>query len=137
MRQAFGGVSIAIAALVLAHFVFSPLYPDGVDIDLAWFYFNILMAFALVIGLVAQYGRLRRAHAEGGDAPVTRAYLEATVLFFLTALLTIMFAWNWVDDLVTGLGGEQSSNRLLFWAAIDSVFVLLTGTTGVQLWRER
>lgn len=79
MRQAFGGVSIAIAALVLAHFVLTPLYPDGVDIDLAWFYFNILMAFALVIGLVAQYGRLRRAHAEGGDGPVTRADRKSVV----------------------------------------------------------
>ena len=136
MRQAFGAISIAAATVVFAHYAFSTFYAANIDVDL-WFYANIIIAIGLAIGIVAQYRRLRRAHAEGADAAITRAYLEATVLFFLTALLALVFTWNWLDDLRRGLDGEQSDTRRIFWAAINPVFILLTATTGVQLWRQR
>ena len=137
MRQAFGALSVVIAAIVFAHYAFSTFYPDTVDTDMVWVYADLLIMAGLVIGLVAHYRRLRKAHAEGAHAPVTRAYLEATVLFFLTALVAIVFAWNWLDDLQGGFSTAQSDTRYIFWAAIDPVFILLTATTGVQLWRER
>ena len=49
-------------------------------------------------------------------------------------VLVIWFLWNWFDDL-TVASGSQSDVRLIMWSIIDPLFVLVTGATGLHVWR--
>ncbi len=122
---------------MFVHYALSPFYPEDVNIGSIWFYFNFIMAAAIIGALPAQYARLRRAgEVCGPDSPVTREYLLAAAVFYFTVLMAMVFVWNWFDDLTLALGESQSSVRNIFWSVINPVFVLLIGVTGARLWRD-
>ena len=113
---------------VLLHFVFSPFYEDLVDIDSVWGVVNWFMAFALVVTVIVTY-----VHKKNGqDNAYQRLWFNWT--FHTAAFVAILFFWNWFDDLTVGEEG-QSQTRLIFWAAIDALFVIIVGTVSVRLWK--
>ena len=46
------------------------------------------------------------------------------------------FFWNWFDDL-TVADGAQSDTRLVLWAFIDPLYVLVACVTSCTLWCVR
>ena len=117
-----------VAVGVLLHFVFSPFYEDLVDVGTMWNVINWLMAFGVIVTLAVTYFHKKDA----GDDSNKRLWLNLT--FHATAALAILFFWNWFDDLTVGEEG-QSQTRLIFWVVIDTLFVILTATVGVRLWK--
>ena len=123
-----------VAAIVAAHFILSPFYQDVMDIDRMWFVLNWFMAAGSIIALVVNYHRYKATGAQSGEGPVDRQYLKVTVALIASLVLVIWFLWNWFDDL-TAASGSQSDIRLIMWAFIDPLFVLVTGATGLHVWR--
>ena len=123
-----------VSVVVAAHFILSPFYQDTMDIDRMWFVLNWFMAVAVVIALIVNYHRFKATGGDSGDGPVDRQYLRVSVALFASLTLVIWFFWNWFDDL-TVASGSQSDTRLVMWAFIDPLFVLVTGATGLHVWR--
>ncbi len=125
---------LAASIVVAAHFILTPFYQDTMDIDRMWFVLNWVMAVAAVIALIVNYHRYRVTDAQSADGVVNRQYLQVTVALFASLTLVIWFFWNWFDDLTIG-SGSQSDIRLIMWSIIDPLFVLVTGATGLHVWR--
>ena len=125
---------LAVSIVVAAHFILSPFYQDTMDIGLMWDILNWFMAVAAIIALIVNYHRFQVTDGQSGDGPVTRQYLQVNVALFASILLVIWFLWNWFDNLMIG-SEPQSDIRLIFWSIIDPLFVLVTGATGLHVWR--
>ena len=123
-----------VSVVVAAHFILSPFYQDTMDIDRMWFVLNWFMAVASVIALVVNYHRYKATGAQSGEGEVDRQYLKVNAALIASLGLVIWFFWNWFDDL-TAASGSQSDTRLIMWAFIDPLFVLVTGATGLHVWR--
>ena len=121
-----------IAIAVLFQLIFSPFYPDTVDTDVVWNALNWLIAFGVAAALIATYLRKRVLSAYGGNG---REHIFANTAFYAAAVLAIWFFWNWFDDLTVGEEG-QSQVRLIFWAFINPLFIILMGTVSARLWRD-
>ena len=95
------GVILIIAAVVLAvHTVVEPLYFDSSTTssgynESVWAFINSLTAFAVVLGVIFGYARMRKSGSEGGAA-VTREFLAANVQFFGVLFLGILI-WITID----------------------------------------
>ena len=96
------GVILVISAIVLAvHTVAEPLYFDSSTTgsgynESVWALINSLTAFAVVLGVIFGFVRMRKSAAEG-DAPVTREFLAANTQFFGVLFLGIFFFFNWFN----------------------------------------
>ena len=121
-----------IAIAVLFQLVFSPFYPDSVDVDWMWNTLNWFIAFGVAVALIVTYLRKRVLSVYGGNG---RQHIFANTAFYAAALLAIWFFWNWFDDLTVGEDG-QSQVRLIFWGFINPLFIILMGTVSARLWRE-
>ncbi len=130
-------ISVALwtlAAAVGFHFVFTPFYDGVLDIALVWEVLNWFMAAGILVVAVIQFNRQRGAQGHSRAEPLGREYLAANAAFYASAVLALLFFWNWIDAL-TGTG-PQSDTRLVWWAFIDSLFVLVLGATGCYLWGD-
>lgn len=123
-----------VAVVVAAHFILTPFYQDVMNIDRMWFVLNWFMAAASIIALVVNYHRYKATGAQSDDGAVDRQYLKVNAALLSSLLLVIWFFWNWFDDL-TVASGSQSDIRLIMWSIIDPLFVLVTGATGLHVWR--
>ena len=116
-----------VAIGVLLHFVFNPFYEDLVDVDSVWGVINWFMAFAAIVTVIVTY-----VHTKNGrDDSYQRLWFSLT--FHAAAFVAILFFWNWFDDLTVGEEGQSQIN-LIFWAVIDTLFVIIVGTVSVRLW---
>ena len=134
VRKLVGLVVGASALAVALHFIFSAFYEDAVDVDQIWSILDVFMAIGVIVSLMVGYHLKRVTEGSGGDG-VSRAYLEANVLLYLAAFLSMWFLWNWFDDLVAGDAG-QSDIRLTFWGFIDPLYVLVACAAGRRLLRS-
>ena len=134
-RKVVGGVVGASALAVALHFIFSAFYEDAVDVDQIWSVLDWFMAFGVLVALAVWYLRKRVLDGRGGDG-ITREYLEVNVILYVTAFLSMWFFWNWFDDL-TVADGAQSDTRLVLWAFIDPLYVLVACVTSCTLWCVR
>ena len=128
-------VFLGVVALVVAvHFMFASFYAELVDVGPAWDVVNWFMAVGIVVALLVSYLRKRALDRRGADGSVSREYLEANLVFYVTVMLVIWFFWNWTDDLTAGgeLQGQTHSN---IWVWIDPLFVVIAGVTARYLWR--
>lgn len=123
----------ALATVVTVQFILSPFYQDAVDIGQAWSYVNYMMAFGVSAGLIVHY--LRKRALSRPAASLSREYLEVNVAFYLSVLLALCFFWNWFDDLTVGADG-QNTVHLIMWTFVNPLFVMISGHTGIQLWRR-
>jgi len=121
-----------IAIAVLFQLLFSPFYPESVDINWTWNVLNWFIAFGVAVALIATYLRKRGLSADGGSG---REHIFANTAFYAAALLALWFFWNWFDDLTVGEEG-QSQVRLIFWSFINPLFIILMGTVSARLWKD-
>ena len=125
-------VILGLTALaVLFHFVLSPFYDDVVESGDVWNVLNWFMAFGVIVALILTY----LAKKEVGREDDTNTYLRVNVGFYAAATLTVLFFWNWFDDMTVGEAG-QSQTRLFFWVVINTLFVIMMGRLSAHLWRR-
>ena len=138
LRQVIGAVLILIGAVVAIHTVVEPLYhasSEASPYSPNWSSINPLMALAIVLGLIFSCMRKQEVDREGGDAPVTRAYLAANTIFYGLLFIGILFFFNWFNLLspdYTAVGPDAVS---VIWAVIDAALPLLLGAQGLSLMR--
>ena len=129
LRKPLSIVFGLMAIAVLLHFVLSAFYEDSVNVDSVWYVFNWIMAAGIILALADIYIEKR---ALGEAEMASRVWVN--VALYAAVVLAILFAWNWFDDLTVGEEG-QSQVRLIYWAAIDVLFIVLIGTRSVCLWK--
>ena len=138
LRRVMGAVLILIGDLVAIHTVVEPLYhasSQASPYSPHWSTINPLMALAIVLGLIFSCMRKQEVDREGGDAPVTRAFLAANTIFYGLLFIGILFFFNWFNLLnpdYTAVGPDAVS---VIWAVIDAALPLLLGAQGVTLLR--
>lgn len=140
LRQVIGAVLILIGALVAIHTVVEPLYhvsSQASPYSPVWSTINPLMALAIVLGLIFGGMRKQEVDREGGEAPVTRAFLAANTIFYGLLFIGILFFFNWFNLLspaYTSVGPDAVS---AIWAVIDAALPLLLGAQGATLLRGK
>ena len=143
LKMLGGAYLIAVAAVVAAWFITNSFFVDSFDVMHVWHALNILMVVGLPLALDFNF---RRKLREGGPrepgTPVTRRYLEANIVFFLTAAVAILFLHNWFSLLALGeassLGESANLNHQtwVIWAVVDTLLPITFGITGCALWRD-
>ncbi len=138
MRQAIEILSKPTAVLlfltgaaVLGHFVFGTFYRNVVEAEDIWYVLNWFMAFGMIVALLTSHAVKRASCAADTDA---KTYIGGNAFFYATAAVTILFFWNWFNELTVG-GGNEGTVNLNFWTVIDTLFPLIVGSTAVRLWR--
>ena len=127
-------VLLGVAALAVAvQFMFGAFYEELVDVGGIWNILNWLMALGLVIALIVSFHHKRRLDRPA-DGAVTREYLEANVIFYVTVVLVLWFFWNWTDDLMAVESQGQTHRNIWVW--INPLFVPIAAVTALRLWRS-
>ena len=141
MMNRIGGIYlIAVAAVVAVHAVVEPLYhvsAAGQPYSPLWSILNPLMAVAIVLAVAAAWRCKRAVDQEGGDAPVSRAFLIANTLFFGLLFFGILYLWNWFNLMSPGFTAISEGTASLVWIIVDAALPLLWGATGVALLRTK
>ena len=138
LRQVIGAVLILVGALVAIHTVVEPLYhvsTQASPYSPNWNAINPLMALAIVLGLIFSCLRKQEVDREGGDAPVTRAFLAANTLFYGLLFIGILFFFNWFNLLSPAYSAVGADAVSVIWAVIDAALPLLLGAQGLSLLR--
>ena len=137
VKKPAGIYLISVAVLVALYFILTPFFSKSFDVQIVWHVLDVLMLFGLLVALGMNYLYKRdKADSDTGTA-ITRHYLEANVLFFLTAGLTIAFLYNWFSLLSYGNDYPYvNAPAWNIWNAIDIVLPITFGVTGCRLWRE-
>ena len=90
------------------------------------------MAVATFLVLVVS---VMRSHALSGRKDDTLAYVRASTVFYGAIVLTILFFWGWFwrlnPESETGLA---VTSHLIYFPAVDSLFVVLALSSGRHLW---
>ncbi len=123
-----------VGVAVTLHFLATQFYdPTWSDASLpVWQVLNPLQIVGVVIVLLLAIDRKRIACGEGSNAPVTRKYLEANVLFYFAAAVLIAHLWNWFG--VQWADPVNSDNQL--WILIDISLALMFIPTSIDLLRN-
>ena len=133
LRKPVGAYLVLVAIAVAVFFINNPLLADSIEVPDVWYVLDILMVIALALGLVYAYLSKRRVDAEEG---VTRPYLEANVIFFAVAVVTVLFLHNWFSLLANGPDSLDGNHQAwVIWAAVDTALPLALGVLGCRLWR--
>lgn len=120
-------VILGLTALaVLLHFVLSPFYEDVVESDDVWNVLNWFMAFGVIVTLILTY----LAKRDIGREDDTNTYIRANVGFYAAAALSIIYFWNWFNELVADDGSGT------YWVLIDTIYVILVTRVSIHLWKD-
>ncbi len=132
MLMRLAAVYLLLAGTAVAvHFVVNQLYDPLLEGDslTVWRFLDPMMVAGLAIVMLVGFVKKGRLDPDG---PVSRAYLEANVIFYFAAALMLALLWNWF--------GVEFSDPLnsepLVWVFIDSTLPLLFVSTGVRLLRK-
>ena len=121
---------VLVAVTVAVHFIITPLYHPGGDAPFElWTVHNWFMAVGIVITLAASY--VAKRHVDGDGSADLKSSLEANAVFYLTAVVFMLFFWNWFSAL--------SPNNLpdgQYWVVIDTLMPIVMGVTGCRMWRN-
>ena len=133
LRKPVGAYLVLVAIAVAVFFIINPLLDDSIDVPDVWYVLDIFMVIALALGLLYAYLGKRAVDAEEG---VNRAYLEANVIFFAVAAVTVLFLHNWFSLLVGGSDSLDGNHQAwVIWAFVDTALPLSLGVLGCRLWR--
>ncbi len=138
LTKVVGAVLILIGALVAVHTVVEPLYhasSQASPYSPNWSYINPLMAIAIALGLIFSCMRKQEVDREGGNAPVTRAYLAANTIFYGLLFIGILFFFNWFNLQSPAYNAVGPDAVSVIWAVIDAALPLLLGAQGVTMLR--
>ncbi len=138
LTKVIGAVLILIGALVAVHTVVEPLYhasSQASPYSPNWSTINPLMALAIVLGLIFACMRKQEVDREGGNAPVTRAYLAANTIFYGLLFIGILFFFNWFNLQSPAYNAVGPDAVSVIWAVIDAALPLLLGAQGVTMLR--
>ena len=94
LRKPVGAYLVLVAITVAVFFVVNPLLVDSIDVPAVWSVIDILMLIALALGLLFAYLGKRGVDGQQSGDGVSRAYLEANVIFFAVAAITVLFLHN-------------------------------------------
>ena len=133
LKRLAGVYLLVVGVAVTLHFLATQFYdPTWSDASLpVWQVLNPLQIIALIIVLLVSMERKQKADA-GSDAPVSRGYLEANVLFFFAAGVLIAHLWNWFG--VQWSDPVNTDNQL--WIFIDIALALILIPTSIDLLRN-
>lgn len=135
LKKPVGAYLIGLALVVAVWFVINTVVAESSDFDVldVWYVLDVLMLIGLVLGLA--YNFVNKREQKGGDGPVTRRYLEANVIFYLTAAVTILFLHNWIALLAQGSDSLDGNHQAwIIWAVVDVLLPITLGVTGCRLW---
>ncbi len=133
LRKPVGAYLVLVALAVAVFFIINPLLADEIEVQDVWYVLDILMVIALALGIVYAYLGKRAVDAEDG---VTRSYLEANVIFFAVAAVSVLFLHNWFSLLADGAGSLDGNHQAwVIWAFVDTALPLSLGVLGCRLWR--
>jgi hypothetical protein len=134
VKKLLGAYLAAAALAVVVQVMGDSAFSGSYDTGMVWNVVNWFMAAGATVALIASVLRKFSLHASRTEGGVTRDYLETNLIFYASIFLALLFFWNWFDSLATGPGG-QSDTRMIWWAFINPLFVLVTGSAGCRLWR--
>ena len=127
------GISIAVAVF----FIINVFLVNAINVLAVWHVLDVLMLVGLALGMGFNYANKRRAGDRETVDQVTRGYLEANVVFYATAVVTILFLHNWFTLLATGdVSQGDNHTAWVIWAVVDTALPIVLGVTGCRLWRE-
>lgn len=130
-------VVLGLTSLSLGfHFVAGEIYGAYLtQPHLVWDYLNLLTAFAVVITLVYHYRKKRALDRRQHDDSVSFNYLFTNFLLFAAMFLTFWFFANWFEELNMT---DQTEGAVVgfVWISFNASFVVLSGFTAWQLWRN-
>lgn len=135
LKKPVGAYLIGLAVVVAVWFIINTIIAESSDFDVldVWYVLDVLMLIGLVLGLAYNY--VNKREQKGGDGPVTRRYLEANVLFYLTAAITMLFLHNWIALLAQGSDSLDGNHQAwIIWATVDVLLPITLGVTGCRLW---
>ena len=137
LKRLAGAYMVVVGVAVAVYFIINNFLVNSIDVLSVWYVFDVLMAVGLGLALVFNYVHKREESESDLDGSVTRRYLEATALFHLTVVVTILFLHNWLSLLA--LGGdslEGNDPAWVIWAIVDTLLPITLGLTGCRLWCE-
>ena len=137
LKRLTGAYMVLVGVAVAVFFIINNFLVDSIDVLSVWYVLDALMAIGLGLALVFNYAYKREETSGDVDGPVTRRYLEATALFHLTVVVTILFLHNWLSLLA--LGGdslEGNDPAWVIWAVVDTLLPITFVITGCRLWGE-
>lgn len=137
LKRLVGAYMVLVGAAVAVFFITNAFFLDSIDVQNIWYVLDVLMFLGLALALVFNYANKREESESDLDGTVTRRYLEATALFHLTVVVTILFLHNWLSLLA--LGGdslEGNDPAWNIWAIVDTLLPITLGLTGCRLWSE-
>ncbi len=137
LKKVAGAYMVAVAVVVAVFFIINSFLVDSIDVLDVWYVLDVLMLIGLALALVFNYLHKREIGSGDSGQPVTRGYLEANAVFFLTAAVTILFLHNWFSLLAEGGDSLDGNHQAwVIWAAVDTLLPLVLGVTGCRLWRQ-
>ena len=138
LQKLVGAYLVLVAVAVAAFFIINPFLTDTIEVGSVWDVLNILMVVALGLGLLFACRAKRRVEAEQPGDGVSRGYLEANVIFFSVAAVTVLFLHNWFSLLADGRDSLDGNHQAwVIWAAVDTALPIVLGVLGCRLWRGR
>ena len=115
LKRAAGAYMVLVALAVAVFFIINAFLLDSIDVPGIWYVLDVLMLVGLASALIFNYANKREESESDLDWSVTRRYLDATALFYLTAAVTILFLHNWLSLLALGgdsLDGNHQAGHL-------------------------
>ena len=137
LKRAVGAYMVLAAAAVAVFFIINAFLLDSIDVPGVWNVLDVLMLVGLAPALIFNYASKREESEGSFDGSVTRGYLDASILFYLTVAVTILFLHNWLSLLA--LGGDSldgNHQAWVIWAIVDTLAPITLGVTGCRLWCE-
>ena len=132
IKKLLGMYLIGVAAVVAVWFIINSLFLDSIDVSEVWFVLDILMVVGLAVAIAFNWDHKRRMDAQSSGDGVSRWYLEANVVLYLTLGITILFLHNWIAFLKVGLEADNHQAWVI-WAVVDTLLPLTLGVTGCRM----
>ena len=141
LKKPVGIYLVGVAVVVAVFFIVNTFLANSLNVLSVWYVLDVLMFIGLALALIFNYLRKREEAERNSDGAVTRQYLAASVAFYATAGLMILFLHNWFSLLALGpdiaLGPntlEGNQQAWIIWAVVDTLLPLTLGATGCALW---
>ncbi len=136
LKRIAGAYLIVVAVVVAVYFIINNVLAESLDFDVltTWYVVDVLMLIGLVVALICNFFAKRDIAGPEPNGAVTRQYLEANVLFYLTVAVTILFLHSWLSLLALGSDSLDGNHQAwVIWAIVDTLLPITLGVTGCHL----